>query len=124
MGAFVFFFFQDFGRAHHLACTVGERRPPMGSKCGSRQLQFPLNLRSGERLESLHYFAGRGIRGRYCHARLFPFVGWFQAQFFDFDLARFQEFSALQFIECLSELCLRIHHDWPIPSDWLLKWLS
>ena len=74
MGALVFFFFQNLGRAHQLAGPIRERRTAMGSERGGRQLQFLLNLRRGKRFESLQDFTGRGINGRYRHANFLPSV--------------------------------------------------
>ena len=68
MRAFVFFFFQNLGRTHHLARAFGKRRSPMISECRRRQLQLLFDLCCGKRLESLQDFAGRRIGGRDCHS--------------------------------------------------------
>src|SRR5450755_3785975 len=35
-----------------------------------------------------------------------------------------QEFSALQFVEGLAQLLLRVHHNRAVPGYWLFQWLS
>src|SRR5258708_4768000 len=47
----------------------------MSAERGGSQLQLLLNLRRGEGLESFYDFAGRGVGGRYRHARFFPLWG-------------------------------------------------
>src|ERR1700757_90746 len=39
-------------------------------------------------------------------------------------ILRFQKRPLLQLLECIAQLFLRVHHDWPVPSDGFLQRLA